>query len=134
MSKKHPDLPIFDAPDWESYLPRPMGSKPAIRRLKVRGTDRPRHGHTIPSKSRPRLKPGKRIILKSSATNDFAGVHVLEEIGETLPPTWPKVGKGLYSKLLPDSEDKEFLLDGNDEEAFSHFMVDSMGHQVVEPT
>ena len=56
-----------------------------------------------------------------------------EEEEEVLPPAWPKPGEGLYAKLLPETEDRQFLVDQNDGEAFSHFAVDKMGRQIVEP-
>lgn len=49
----------------------------------------------------------------------------------SLPPTWPRAGEGLYAKLPAEDEDREFLADDNDEEAFSHFMVDKMGKQMT---
>lgn len=52
---------------------------------------------------------------------------------DVLPPTWAKADEGLYAKLLlPDTEDNGFLLDENDEESFSHFLVDNFGKQIVE--
>jgi len=56
-----------------------------------------------------------------------------EEEEDALPPTWPKAGEGLYAKLPPENEDRRFLEDENDEEAFSHFMVDKEGKQMVVP-
>ena len=56
-----------------------------------------------------------------------------EEEEDLLPPTWRKAGHGMYSMLPLETDDRKFLLDPNDEESFSHFMVDKTGHQIIEP-
>ncbi|KFG87705.1 hypothetical protein MANI_112559 [Metarhizium anisopliae] len=53
---------------------------------------------------------------------------------DVLPSTWPKAGQGLYSKLPPETEDRAFLADDNDDESFSHFMVDNLGKPMIVST
>ncbi|KAF4581043.1 hypothetical protein GQ602_007180 [Ophiocordyceps camponoti-floridani] len=53
-----------------------------------------------------------------------------ENKDESLPTTWPRAGQGLYAKLASEKEDGALLVDDDDEEAFSHFLVDEFGKQV----
>ncbi|KAF5671782.1 hypothetical protein FHETE_3995 [Fusarium heterosporum] len=127
VSRRHPDLPIFDSPDWDGQLLNT--SRPA----KVSKHDeRPRHGHVLPNRAmKHRQKTTKKILKRTrvievitSAPDD--DVHIL-------PPTWAKAGEGMYSKLPLETEDRLFLMDENDEESFSHFFVDRAGRQIMEP-
>ncbi|KAH7171032.1 hypothetical protein EDB81DRAFT_635896 [Dactylonectria macrodidyma] len=127
VSKRHPDLPIFDSPDWEAELP--SAQRPART---PRTDEKPRHGHVLPNaKARPKAKATKKILKRTrviEVVTDMPGVD-----DDVLPPTWAKADTGMYAKLLlPDTEDKSLLLDENDEESFSHFFVDSLGKQIVE--
>lgn len=149
VTKRHPDLPIFSSPDWNANIQEP--SRPPIHRAKPKPGG-PRHGpsllnskakHKIKSRpSRPSAvkKPHKRSRLANEVNPDEEDEEEEEEeeeqgeyYEEYMPTTWPKAGEGMYAKLLPETEDSEFLVDGNDEEAFSHFMVDRLGRQIVEP-
>ncbi|KAI5466312.1 hypothetical protein BGZ63DRAFT_400700 [Mariannaea sp. PMI_226] len=128
VSKKHPDLPIFDSPDWESQLPSASHSG------KVTATvEKPRHGHTVlTSKAKIKTKSTKKILKRTrviEVITDAPGVDV-----DVLPLTWLKAGMGMYSGLAPDTEDRRLLMDENDEESFSHFMVDNLGNQIMETT
>lgn len=83
-----------------------------------------------PSKKRSKTG-GVRKILKT-APAEVAGQTVDDEDDDVLPESWPKAGHGLYARLKPEKEDL-ILFDDNDEEAFSHFMVDKQGRQIMEP-
>jgi hypothetical protein len=133
VSRKHPELPIFDSPDWWSRFSGAARPKPALAKSKPRSHDRPRHGHIINPKAKIKIKTGKRVI-KPAASAQVVEQSAPEEEEEVdaLPSTWPKAGEGLYATLLLETEDRKFLIDENDEEAFSHFMVDKMGRQIVE--
>ncbi|GJN73299.1 hypothetical protein PLICBS_007377 [Purpureocillium lilacinum] len=167
VSKKHPDLPIFDDPEWRENLPGAAAAAAAAAaaeaapprpRITAGAKPRARHGHTLlHPKAGTRKVKGSRKVLKritvirpkkepgtagetrpARAEGDEAGEDVEEEEEEeeeedALPPTWPKAGEGLYAKLPPENEDRRFLEDENDEEAFSHFMVDKEGKQMVVP-
>ncbi|KAF7544753.1 hypothetical protein G7Z17_g9696 [Cylindrodendrum hubeiense] len=127
VSKRHPDLPIFDSPDWETELP--SSQRPAKG---SKGDERPRHGHVIQNgKARLKAKATKKILKRTRVIEVVTDMPGEDE--DVLPPTWVKADEGMYAKLLlPDTEDKGFLLDENDEESFSHFLVDSFGKQIVE--
>ncbi|KAJ6445946.1 ankyrin repeat domain-containing protein 28 [Purpureocillium lavendulum] len=165
VSKKHPDLPIFDDPEWRENIPGAASAADAaavLARPRVTATAKPRarHGHTLlHPKAGTRKVKGSRKVLKritvirpkkepgASANGqrpgraqgdpieeDVEGEEVEEEEEEdALPPTWPRAGEGLYAKLPPENEDRRFLEDENDEEAFSHFMVDKVGKQMIVP-
>lgn len=136
VSKRHPDLPIFNSPDWDaSIADRPA---PKMRR----GPGRPPHGRSLlNSKAKQKIKgssilkyPVKKPLKRSRlAEETFAGDMPGEEDEDALPPTWPKSGQGLYAKLVPEFEDRLFLADDNDEEAFSQFMVNRAGKQIIDP-
>ncbi|KAF4470362.1 hypothetical protein FALBO_2737 [Fusarium albosuccineum] len=125
VSKRHPDLPIFDSPDWETQLSGARRVHKASRH-----DERPRHGHVlIPGRVRPK-KTTKKILKR---TRVIEVVTTAQEDQDVLPETWAKAGEGLYSKLPPETEDRGLLMDENDEESFSHFLVDGFGKQIVEP-
>ncbi|KAH7163146.1 hypothetical protein B0J13DRAFT_518385 [Dactylonectria estremocensis] len=127
VSKRHPDLPIFDSPDWEAELPS------AQRLVKApRMDEKPRHGHVLPNaKARLKAKATKKILKRTRVIEVVTDMPGLDD--DVLPPTWAKADKGMYAELLlPDTEDTSLLLDENDEESFSHFLVDNLGKQIVE--
>jgi hypothetical protein len=113
----------------------------AAQRFQKRSQIRARVGPSLlNSKAKQKIKgrpvpkkPLKRSRLSEEVTA-AEGEPVVEEAEEdTLPPSWPKPGEGLYAKLVSELEDRAFLVDGNDEESFSHFMVDKLGRQIIEP-
>ncbi|KAF4983254.1 hypothetical protein FZEAL_1292 [Fusarium zealandicum] len=124
VSKRHPDLPLFSSPDWETQTPA------TARTHNI--SNKPRHGHVLLSaKARPKHKTTKKILKRTRVIEVITSAP--EEDEDVLPPTWAKADEGLYSKLPPEVEDREFLLDENDEESFSHFLVDGFGKQIMEP-
>ncbi|RDA96023.1 hypothetical protein CP533_5804 [Ophiocordyceps camponoti-saundersi (nom. inval.)] len=159
VSKKHSDLPMFDDPSWRwnlpSSKPSPQQNPNRPRPSLVSSTDkvfkrprgRPRNStkQTTVSETPPQaeMRPvdkrsgagdaaqGKDALAASPyrvASNSDLSIAVSEN---SLPPTWPRAGQGLYAKLPPEDDDRSFLVDGNDEEAFSHFLVDKLGRQVL---
>ncbi|KAF4962697.1 hypothetical protein FSARC_9258 [Fusarium sarcochroum] len=128
VSKRHPDLPIFDSPEWDSQL---LNTSRPIKAS--RHDEKPRHGHVLSNKNtKPKQKTTKKI-LKRTRVIEVITTAPEEDNVDVLPPTWAKAGKGLYSKLPPETEDRLFLVDDNDEESFSHFLVDGAGRQIMEP-
>ena len=153
VSKRHPDLPMFSTPDWDADIAEPSIPKSFHKRP----GGRTRHGPSLlNSKAKQKIKgnavralakkPHKRSRLAEEMlveepqhaqgqSSREAGVAAgpAEEDEYPLPPTWPKAGEGLYAKLVAETQDRTFLADGNDEGAFSHFMVDKMGRQIIDP-
>ncbi|KAG5921164.1 hypothetical protein E4U61_007097 [Claviceps capensis] len=153
VSKKHADLPMFDSPDWQKTLHDSLSSQTesiikAESRLVGRVT--PRHGHTaVNPRAHHRQKNAKKALrrLLLSQTTDGAppaGMKVENLDGDAgearvaekaqkdaLPPFWPKAGEGLYAKLPLETEDRSFLIDANDDDAFSQFTLDRAGKLVM---
>ncbi|GKT54578.1 PHD finger domain-containing protein [Colletotrichum tofieldiae] len=123
ISKKHPELPIFGTPDWAQ--PRRQQQQEALR---------PRqNNHARLKAPKQRSKTGGvRKILKTAPAEVADPAADDEDDDDALPESWPKAGHGLYAKLKPEREDP-LLFDDNDEEAFSHFMVNQEGKQIMEP-
>ncbi|KAL7803591.1 hypothetical protein V8C44DRAFT_271627 [Trichoderma aethiopicum] len=131
VAKKHPELPIFDSPGWNTKGMSAISVR-SKHSHQSRSTTRVRHGHTV---LESRIKHKHKVLKK---TIKAAPVPQEEEspsmdYQDALPPLWPKAGEGLYAKLHPEDEDRAFLLDENDEEAFSHFGVDKFGKQISIP-
>lgn len=83
----------------------------------------------LPSKVKPRQKTTKKILKRTRVIEVITTAP--EEDEDVLPPTWARANEGSYSLLSPETEDKLLLVDENDEESFSHFMVDGFGKQIM---
>ncbi|KAK2056173.1 hypothetical protein LY76DRAFT_627857 [Colletotrichum caudatum] len=159
VSQKHPDLPIFGSPDWvqpkaprqEPQRPR-QGNHASLKAPKQRSK-------TGGVRKILKTAPPAPSAAAAAAAATVAGAPAADgeqqqrqqqqqqqpqpqeddlddddgdaDDDDALPESWPKAGHGLYAKLKPEREDP-LLFDDNDEEAFSHFMVDEQGRQVVE--
>ncbi|KAF9769479.1 hypothetical protein IL306_013086 [Fusarium sp. DS 682] len=127
ISKRHPEMPMFDSPDWDSQVLN------TTRPAKSKHDEKPRHGHVLVNKAaRPKQKTTKKILKRTRVIEVITSAPEEDNV-DVLPPTWAKAGQGLYSKLLPETEDRLLLMDENDEESFSHFLVDGAGRQIMEP-
>jgi hypothetical protein len=128
VSKRHPDLPIFDSPDWESQLL----NGPRLTKTS-KHDEKPRHGHVLTNKANKHKQKTTKKILKRTRVIEVITSAPEEDNVNVLPATWAKAGEGLYSKLPPETEDRSLLKDENDEESFSHFFVDGAGRQIMDP-
>jgi len=143
VSKKHPDLPIFDSADWQKSFHDSPDSQTERIKTDSRPTGTLRHGHTVINpKARQRQKNAKRTLRRLILAPNEDDARPVEEAvkyededaegGEdALPPSWPKAGEGLYSTLPLETEDRTFLMDDNDDESFSQFMVDKAGNPIM---
>ncbi|KAL2758794.1 hypothetical protein ACRALDRAFT_1061894 [Sodiomyces alcalophilus JCM 7366] len=146
VSRKHPDLPLFPRPDWDTMgaddwatLSR---SGHTATKTELDASAPPAHTtNTVPATAapapkRPPSKKPKTSAIRKVQESEAVSREVVEEeeqlIEEPLPQAWPKPGHGLYATLPPERDDTT-LRDDNDEEAFSGFFVDRMGRQVIEP-
>lgn len=133
VSKRHPELPLFDAPDWEARV-REQEAARAAAQPRARAHQRPRHGHTLLNPRMRQKRSGVRKLVQITTMTEAAGkttVVVQEEESEEeelLPPTWRKAGEGLYAALPPEDQDTLYLADEGDDDVFSHFMVDGLGN------
>ncbi|TFA98583.1 hypothetical protein CCMA1212_009621 [Trichoderma ghanense] len=131
VAKKHPELPIFDSPSWNSKAVSAISVR-TKHSHQSRSTTRLRHGHTVlESRIKHKHKVSKKTIKAAPIPQEEESPSM--DYQDALPPLWPKAGEGLYAKLCPEDEDRAFLLDENDEEAFSHFGVDKFGKQISIP-
>ncbi|KAL7946013.1 hypothetical protein V8C42DRAFT_322225 [Trichoderma barbatum] len=134
VAKKHPDLPMFDSPSWNAKAMSAISAraKHSHSGSGSRSATRIRHGHTVlESRVKHKHKASKKTIKITSIPQEEESPVM--DFRDSLPPMWPKAGEGLYAKLSPEDEDRAFLLDENDEEAFSHFGVDKFGKQIAIP-
>ncbi|KAG6030933.1 hypothetical protein E4U19_000172 [Claviceps sp. Clav32 group G5] len=150
VSKKHPDLPMFDSPDWQRTLHDSLSSQTeSVIKAEPRAVGRvtPRHGHTtVNPRARHRQKHAKktlRRLILAQTTDDAppTGLKVENLDGsagvpgkaqkDAVPSFWPKAGEGLYAKLPLETEDRRYLIDANDDEAFSQFLLDRAGKPVM---
>ncbi|ROT41324.1 hypothetical protein SODALDRAFT_331052 [Sodiomyces alkalinus F11] len=156
VSRKHPDLPLFPHPDWDTMGPDEWAalsrSGHSVTGTAMATSAPPANANaantaTTTAEAAPKRPPNKkpkisaiRKVQESEVVGREVEVEVEEEeqeeeeklIEEPLPQAWPKPGHGLYATLPPERDDPT-LRDDNDEEAFSGFFVDRMGRQVVEP-
>ncbi|KAL7935367.1 hypothetical protein V8C35DRAFT_299279 [Trichoderma chlorosporum] len=131
VARKHPDLPIFDSPSWNAKAMSVLSTRNHSHQTS-RTTTRVRHGHTVlESRVKHKHKVSKKTIKLVSVPKEEESPSM--DYDDSLPPMWPKAGEGMYAKLSPEDEDRAFLLDENDEEAFSHFGVDKFGKQIAIP-
>ena len=118
VSRRHPDLPIFDSPNWSGGASL---------------SDKARHGHILLNpKARRRHRNAKKALRRmifARTENEPAQVDDVED--EPMPSTWPKAGEGLYAKLAPETDDRSCLMDDGDGESFSQFMVDRAGKPIA---
>lgn len=75
----------------------------------------------------------RKILKTKSVPSKVVPRTADDDDDDGMPLTWQPAGKGLYAQLPPEREDSKFLVDDNDEEAFSHFMVDKRGKQIMDP-
>ncbi|KAK8143635.1 hypothetical protein G3M48_006956 [Beauveria asiatica] len=136
VSKRHPKLPLLDAPDWqEKVLAQEAAARAGAAPMRAKAHQRPRHGHTLlnPRMRQKRKRVRKVLEISAAPAEAAAGKAVVlremeSEDEELLPPTWPRAGEGLYAALPPEDQDTLYLADEEDDEAFSHFMVDGLGN------
>lgn len=131
VSKKHPDLPIFDSPNWSNSHQAASSAGNSSIITASRSIGRPRHGHTLLNpKLRQRQKNAKRALkrLISARAEEITPEEDDDVEDDTVPSTWPKAGEGLYSKLPAETEDRAYLADDGDGTSFSHFLIDKLGN------
>lgn len=138
ISMRHPELPVFNAPDWEEKVREEEAARiAAVAAVQARNRihQRSRHGHTLLNPRMRQKRKGIRTIVKVSTTTtgeQTSKTIILREenveVDDVLPPAWPKAGEGLYATLSLEDEDTLYLADEGDDDAFSHFMVDSLGN------
>ena len=152
----HPDLPIFPSaaelsgagPSQAAGAPRSLFAGSTVEGLFPRADANPtgqinfvrkiadgsaggRSSSSSSSKGRGGTSNGGKHRLEAEDSQ----VKVEDDGGEEYDPLaalWPKPGKGLYSRLPPDTEDAEHMVDDDDYEAFSVIVYDERGRKIEE--
>lgn len=139
----HPDLPIFPAPalpdrppprslfagtTTEGLFPRvdanPLGQINFVRKIGSNGKNGASgKGRSAASGAKGSQKEGSQDRVKAEED---------DEEFDQLVTLWPRPGTGLYTRLLPDTDDDERLKDDDDYEAFSVILYDERGRKVEE--
>ncbi|KAF6796421.1 phd finger domain-containing protein [Colletotrichum sojae] len=130
VSRRHPHLPIFNTPDWAQ--PK-MVRRSSSRRLQMTNGGPTHQAPTKNSKQRSKTGGVRKILKTKSVPSKVVPRTADDDDDDGVPSTWRPAGKGFYAQLPPEREDSRFLVDDNDEEAFSHFMVDKRGKQIMDP-
>jgi len=142
----HPDLPIFPHIDGNnnatspstSSQPRSLFAQPTTEGLFSRADAHPAGQLNSIRKATGTAvngtKNGKNGSRKEGSHDTKAESTPAEDPEEEFDPLvalWPKPGQGLYSRLPPDTQDDEHLVDDGDYEAFSTIVYEK-GKKVME--
>ncbi|KAK0643357.1 hypothetical protein B0T16DRAFT_429997 [Cercophora newfieldiana] len=126
----HPDLPIFPGTPTEPSSansaqgqPRSLFAGTSIEGLFPRADANPTGQMNFIRKA-----PSST----GSSEDNQEKVEEGEEEDDPLAALWPRAGRGLYSRLPPDTEDAERLVDDDDYESFSVIVYDERGRKVEE--
>lgn len=69
---------------------------------------------------------------KEGSSERATTANAEEDEFDPLLALWPRAGKGMYSRLPPDTEDEATLVDEGDFEAFSVIIYDEKGRKLEE--
>jgi hypothetical protein len=141
----HPDLPIFPGTPAEptsagsaqgSGPPRSLFAGSTVEGLFPRADANPtgqmnfiRKAPSSTGSAKGRSSGGKH---QNQSEDNQEKAEEEEEEYDPLAALWPQAGRGLYSRLPPDTEDAERLVDDDDFEAFSVIVYDERGRKVEE--
>lgn len=120
----HPNLAIFPGPE-PAHPPPPPGTAGS------NGNGGPRS--IFAGTTTDGLFPRTSAALNGGGTG--SGAVIVGEDDENFDPLaalWPVPGRGMYTRLPPDTEDEARLVDGGDFEAFSGIIYDERGRKVEE--
>lgn len=142
ISKRHPDLPIFNSPDWATQI---ASRPPPKRGLSVESGSRNNNKPASSSGTAPGIVPNGSPQIRSGtpgtptgaaapqpgepSRNGGAESDVPVEDDDLLPATWPKHGEGFYV-TLPLEKDDPLLVDGLDDIYHQGFAVEKDGTRV----
>ena len=157
----HPDLPIFpytggsfSSPSSSTATVEGGGSRASPRGEQQSPSNGPlslvrkasaNGGRSSPGKGRAGIQKGQKenVLLKEEEVRQQQQQQNKQqqkqqqeqqdgdEDFDPLDPPWPKAGKGLYSLLPPEEDDKALVGDG-DYEAFSVIIYDENGKKIEE--
>ena len=138
----HPDLPIFPVEQQQQqqqqHQPYQAGGTRSIfagtttEGLFPRADAHPTGQINFVRKVAAASGGGKNGKGGSQKEGSLEGDGEEEEEYDPLAALWPRAGRGLYTRLPPDTEDEVRLVDEGDFEAFSSILYDERGRKVEE--
>lgn len=140
VTKRHPDLPVFDSPDWPANV---TPSAPSDRKLlsidqgqRAPQTPSAPNGSTPTGISTPKAAAAAKQAAPPKQTQTVDAADPWDDDDDFLPPSWPKEGEGMYAALPPEGTDSAHLVDRDEGGAFQGFLVkgETDGRMKVEPT
>ncbi|KAL2132588.1 hypothetical protein VTI74DRAFT_3611 [Chaetomium olivicolor] len=127
----HPDLPIFPVSNDQISTPRSLFAGTTTEGLFPRADAHPTGQINFVRK----IASGNGAAGKRKGSQKEDSQERTNEEDEEFDPLavlWPRVGMGMYSRLPPDTEDDNRLVDEGDFEAFSGIVYDERGRKVEE--
>lgn len=140
VTKRHPDLPVFDSPDWPANV---TPSAPSDKKLlsidqgqRTPQTPSAPNGSTPTGISTPKAAAAAKQAAPPKQTQTVDAADPWDDDDDFLPPSWPKEGEGMYAALPPEGTDSAHLVDRDEGGAFQGFLVkgEADGGVKVEPT
>ncbi|KAK5653926.1 hypothetical protein OQA88_7851 [Cercophora sp. LCS_1] len=130
----HPDMPIFPSAAELSggVLTRSLFAGPTVEGLFPRADANPTGQINYVRKS---TGANGRSASSGPGKGKEGSQEKGDEADEEYDPLlalWPKAEKGLYSRLLPDTQDANHMVDDGDYEAFSVIVYDEKGRKIQE--
>ncbi|KAI2780586.1 hypothetical protein F4815DRAFT_469579 [Daldinia loculata] len=126
----HPDLPIFPQ---ETKRGAAQVGRPSQESLRVKAESNinvgPTHYSSKVSTPDSQSVNVKTSVNKGTTTAENQYQAAREDSADSVPPAWPKVGRGCLAGLEIDEDD---LRDDNDYEAFSVTTYDTKGKKITE--
>ncbi|KAH6635064.1 hypothetical protein B0J18DRAFT_37582 [Chaetomium sp. MPI-SDFR-AT-0129] len=125
----HPNLPIFPGPEPAHPPPPPP---PGNAGSNSNGGPRSIFAGTTTDGLFPRTSAA---LNAGSGGGSGSGAVIVGEDDENFDPLaalWPVPGRGMYTRLPPDTDDEARLVDSGDFEAFSGIIYDERGRKVEE--
>lgn len=130
----HPDMPLFPSAAELSgnAQPRSLFAGSTVEGLFPRADANPTGQINYVRKSaNGNSRSGSSGPGKGKEGSQEKGEEEEEEY-DPLLALWPKAGKGMYSRLPPDTEDSKHMVDDDDYEAFSVIVYDEKGRKIQE--
>jgi hypothetical protein len=127
----HPDLPIFPGtPAVDS--PRSLFAGASTDGLFPRADANPGGKMNNMRKGPSSTGSGKGRGKQQGQAEDNQVKAEEEEEDDPLAALWPRAGRGLYSRLPPETTNPERLVDDDDFESFSVIVYDDRGRKIEE--
>jgi hypothetical protein len=131
----HPDLPVFpvsSAGDQQTQQQQQQQPRSIFAGTTTEGLFPRADAHPTGQINFVRKVAGKGKGSQKEDSQERGNGAEEEEEFDPLAALWPRAGMGMYTRLLPDTEDEARLVDAGDFEAFSVIVYDERGRKVEE--